>query len=127
MTTIIRAYRERPITRPGQVEYVLVSHGIGPYPAQAHIYPKLPKKLRKAWAAPMPTNFVMTAEQMKAACGKGVLCRDVTEWPAKYDSFVDVEQRGDGSQIELEIALANDARAQQLILELRMCGFVGGI
>jgi hypothetical protein len=130
MTTIIRAYRERPITRPGQVEHVLVGHGIGPYPAHAHIYSKLPKKLRKEWAKEaMPTNFVMTAEQMKAVCGDGVgrMCRDVTEWPAEYDSFVSVEQYDDGSQIELEIALADGAKAQQLILELRMCGFVGGI
>ena len=55
------------------------------------------------------------------------MCRDVTEWPAEYDSFVSVEQYDDGSQIELEIALADGAKAQQLILELRMCGFVGGI
>ena len=70
--TIITAYRERPITRPGQVEKVLCKFGIGP--GNVH---RLPKKLRKKWIEEaIPVHFVMTAEEA-AAIGPSALHDDL--------------------------------------------------
>ena len=44
--------------------------------------------------------------------------------PISWMSTVDWRQKDDGSQIELEIVLQDDAQAPSLISELRACGFV---
>ena len=81
MRLVIVARRERPITRPGQVEKVLDKFKIGP---MSH-------------AGPGPIS-----------------------WKSTFDR----SQNDDGSQIELEIMLHDDAQAPSLISELRACGFV---
>ena len=81
MRVFIVARRERPITRPGQVEKVLDKFKIG---TVSH-------------AGPGPISWMST---------------------------FDWSQNDDGSQIELEIVLHDDAQAPCLISELRACGFV---
>jgi hypothetical protein len=81
MRVVIVARRERPITRPGQVEKVLNKFEIGP---ASHTRPE----------------------------------------PITWSSTFDWRQNNDGSQIELEIVLHDDAQAPSLISELRACGFV---
>jgi hypothetical protein len=58
------------------------------------------------------------------------MCRDVTEWPDHYESYVEVvEQDGDGGGIKLRVLLsdANKRKAKDLMTAMRFCGFVGGI
>ena len=81
MPVVIIARRERPITRPGQVEKVLDEFKIGP----------------ASYAGPGPISWMST---------------------------FDWSQNDNGSQIELEIVLHDDAQAPSLISELRACGFV---
>ena len=81
MRVIIVARRERPITRPGQVQKVLNKFEIGP----------------ASHTGPMP---------------------------ATWTSTFDWRQNDDGSHIELEIVLHDDAQTPSLISELRACGFV---
>jgi hypothetical protein len=127
--TTIRAYRERPITQPGQVERVLIKFGIGPSRG-AFGEPTNEEERRmfeEAAKNAVPTNFIPTAEQMKAS--EGQMCHDITEWPEDYVSTVNIlEQAPDGGQIEMEIRLpiAEAGKIPQLIAELRGCGFVAG-
>ena len=130
--TIINAYRERPITRPGQVERVLCKFGIGRNRGTAisdnwleRLTDDQKSEFQKRCDNAVPVGFIPTAEQMKATEGR--MYHDTTEWPTDYVSTVRVQQYSDGSQIELEIWLDNGALAPQLISELRMCGFVAGI
>jgi hypothetical protein len=81
MRVVIVARRERPITRPGQVEKVLDKFKIG----------------RASRVEPGPISWMST---------------------------FDWSQNDDGSQIQLEIMLHDDAQAPSVISELRACGFV---
>ena len=91
MTTIIRAYRERPITRPGQVERVLIKFGIGPQRAHLAWADGDPEAI--AWTKieaeaeqkAVQTGFILTAEQMKAIDQASGWSHDTTEWPEEYE------------------------------------------
>jgi hypothetical protein len=78
--TTIRAYRERPITQSGQVERVLIKFGIGPdrgFFASASASNEEERRMfEEAAKNAVPTNFIPTAEQMKASEGR--MCRDIT-------------------------------------------------
>src|ERR1700683_909899 len=87
--TIIAADRERPITRPGQVERVLCKFGIGPNLGTAisddwleRLTDDQKSEFQKQCDNAMPVGFILTAKQRKAT--KGRMCRDVTEWPTDY-------------------------------------------
>ena len=126
--TTIRAYRERPITQPGQVERVLIKFGIGPKQGFTALTSEGERRMfEEAAKNAVPTNFIPTAEQMKASEGR--MCRDITEWPEHYVSTVSIlEQSAAGGEIEMEIRLpiAEAGKIPQLIAELRGCGFVAG-
>jgi hypothetical protein len=129
--TTIRAYRERPITQPGQVERVLIKFGIGPdrglFASASASDEEERRMFEEAAKNAVPTNFIPTAEQMKASEGR--MCRDITEWPEHYVSTVSIlEQSAAGGEIEMEIRLpiAEAGKIPQLIAELRGCGFVAG-
>jgi hypothetical protein len=106
MTTIIHAYRQQPINRPGRVEAVLCKYGIGP-------------RITATLWTPSP-------EQLQAF-EDGRAENDNTEWPANYVSTFSRNEAEDGSEIEIEISLDDDKQAPALISELRMCGFVAGV
>src|ERR1700683_3833604 len=98
MTNIIRVYRERPITRPGQVERLLIKFGIGPH--RSYVYPTPPEQVLAEWFKnATPTGFILTAEQSKNVSAG----YDVTEGPNEYASTVIVEQRKGGGGSELDI------------------------
>jgi hypothetical protein len=139
MSKHIQVNRERPITRPGQVERVLCKFGIGPRHsgnvgkfidrqiakiAHDELTANERRKLLERYD-PVPVGFILTAEQMKMT--KDRMYYDTTEWPKDYVSTADVEQLDDGSGIKLRIFLEDEEKATDLISELRMCGFVGRV
>jgi hypothetical protein len=126
----IRANREQPITRPGQVERVLCKFGVGP--DRDHHFDRgfMPEDMGAALEAAaenaVPFGLILIAEQSKAI-KPGQMVRDTTQWPENYSSIVTVEQRSDGGGIELSIALEDDSQASRLMSELRACGFAVGL
>jgi hypothetical protein len=89
-TTTIRAYRERPITRGGQVEDVLIKFRVGPYRSSRPVRP-MPEENKEGIANGTLTvhrcNFIPTPEEIEEGW-RHTFLQDKNPWPENYRSEV---------------------------------------